>query len=356
MSRPSNDTKPLSTFPPKLQGQVTKSATPARLPDATLQGGASYVTSLANSLFRFHKRPESTSSSTHILTREPPPRSLERSESSSSTLVGRPVAPAPALNIELPVPPEAIQKSTQPVPRLSRLKIDLPSEHDIDSTGLSPPPQSKRSQTSRDPRPISGPPTLPIVPFLEVTLCSPTTSPTEGGVGSLINMYISCDSTMNAELPPFPDTAVHRDSSASLPRLATSPSGWPATRLPALSAIDVPVDVPPEDIGSSLKAAISLGAVGGRPTHTHLLPATPHPKLLSARASSPAGATDGSQYPDSEGDAPPSSEVSVISDTKASPQSGASREGQSLVRDHPALQTLPSSRSLSSHTSGQIVK
>lgn len=351
ISRPLNDTKSLSTFPSKIQGQVTKSAIPARSPDATPQGGASYVSSLAKSLFRFPKRTGSTSSSTHLLIREPasrshsPTSSLERSESSSSTLpVGRPMTPA--LNIELPVPPEAVQKSIQPIPRTSHLKIDLPSQHSIDSTSLSPPPRGKRSRISQDPRPISGPPTLPIVPFLEVTLCSPTTSPTEGGVGSLINMYISRDATMSGELPLCPDTAVHRDSSVSLPRSTSSPSGWPATYLP--SVVDLPVAVPPEGIDSSLKAAVSIGAVGDRPTHTHLLPPAPHPKLLSARATSSAGATDGSQYSDSEGDAPPSSEASAARDTNASAQSGASREGQSSVQDYPA-RILPLSRSLLSH-------
>ncbi|KAN0120953.1 hypothetical protein V8E52_004222 [Russula decolorans] len=354
ISRPLNDTKSVSTFPSEIQGQVTKSATPARSPDATVQGGASYVFSLAKSLFRFHKRIGSSSSSTRMLMREPPSRghsptsSLESSESSSSTLpVGRPTAPAS--NIELPVPHKAVQKSTQPVPRMSPLKIDLPSQHGIGFTKLSPPPRGKRSQTSRDPRPISGPPTLPIVPILEVTLCSPTTTPTECGVGSLINMYISSDATLSGELPPFPDTAVHRDSSASLPRSSSSPSGWPATRLPALSAVDLPVSVTPESIGSSHKAAVSIGAVGGRPTHAHLLPPAPHPNLLSARATSSAGATYGSQYSDSDGDAPPSSEVSAARDTKASAQSGASREGQSSAQDHPAPRTLPLSRSLLSH-------
>jgi hypothetical protein len=349
ISRPLNDTKSLSASPSKLQGQVTKSTTPARLP-----GGASYVSSLAKSLFRFHKRTMSTSSSTHVLIREPssrghsPTSSLERSESSSSTLpVGRPTVPA--LNIKLPVPHEAVQKSTQPVPRVSHLKIDLPSQHGIDFTGLSPPPRGKRSRTSRDPKPISGSPTLPIVPILEVTLCSPTSSPEEGPVGSLINMYISSDATISGELPPFPDTASHRDSSASLPR-STSPSGWPATRLPALSAVDLPVGDSPEGIDSSLKAAVSIGAVGGRPAHAHLLPPAPHPNLLSARATSSAGATDGSRYSDSEGDAPPSSEASAARNTKASPQSGASREGQSSVQGHPALRTLPLSRSLLSQS------
>ena len=351
ISRPLDDTKSFSTLSSKLQpeGQVTKSATPARLPDAT-QGGASNVSSLAKSLFRFHKRAErtkSTSSSTHMLMREPSTSShsstssLEHSESESSLSIlpfRRPFIPVS--NSRPPVPLEAVEKSTQPVPHLG---IDLPSQQGVESTVLSPPPRDKRSQIPRDPRPISGPPILPNVPFLEVTLCSPTTSPTEGGVGSLINMYISQDASISGELPLFPDTPVHRDSSASLPQSTSSPSGWPRNRLPALS--DVPVDVPPEGIGSSLKAAVSIGAVGGRPTHPDLFPLAPHPNLLSTRATSSAGATNGSQYSDSEGEAPPSSEASAARDTKASAQSGASREGQSSVQDNPALRTLPLSRS-----------
>ena len=131
ISRPLDGTKPLSRFPFKSQGQMTKSATPARLPG---------VSSFARSLFPFHKKSRSSSSSTHLLTREPPSRghsptsSLDRSDSSSSTLpFGKPVAPA--LNIELPVPPQIAQKSTQTVP--GHLKIDLPSQDGMDSTGLS---------------------------------------------------------------------------------------------------------------------------------------------------------------------------------------------------------------------------
>lgn len=334
ISRPLDDSKSLSTFLPRIQGQATK--------PATLQGGAKYVSSLAKSLFRSHEKTRSSSSSTFMLTREPPSRShspalrLERSDSSSSTpTFGRPTSFAS--NFELPVPPEAAQTSTQSVPPL---KIDLPLQHGIDTTGLSPPPRGKRSQISRDPKPISGsPPT--IEPFLEVTLCSPTTPPESGTSSSLINMFISRDATMSTELPLFPDTAVHRDSSASLPRSTASPSGWPAARSPALSAADRPVAVPPERLGSSLKYAVSIGAVGGGPTDTHLLPPASYPSLLSTRARSSTGATNGSQYSDSESDAPRSS--------AAGAQSGASREGQSSVQGNPAPRTLPLSRSLLSH-------
>ncbi|KAI0279292.1 hypothetical protein BGY98DRAFT_459394 [Russula aff. rugulosa BPL654] len=162
-------------------------------------------------------------------------------------------------------------------------------------------------------------------------------------------MFISRDATMSTELPLFPDTAVHRDSSASLPRSTASPSGWSAARLPALSAADRPVAAPPERLGSSLKYAVSIGAVGGGPTDTHLLPPASHPSLLSTRAISSTGATNGSQYSDSEGDGPRSSAASAARDTKAGAQSGASREGQSLVQGNPAPRTLPLSRSLLSH-------
>jgi hypothetical protein len=343
ISRPLSDTKSLSTFPSKMQGRVTKSATPARLPDVTPPKG---VSSLAKSLFRFHKKAGSTSSSTHMLISEAPSRghspnsSLELPESSSSTLPsGGPIAPAS--NIGVPVPPEAVQKST-------RLETDMPSqpEHGIDSAGLSPPPRGKRSRISRDLKPNSRSRKLSLAPLLEVTLHSPTTPPEECISSSLINMYFSRDATMSAELPPFPDTAVHRDSSASLYRSITLPSGWPATRLPAQSAVDRPVSVPPEGIGSSLKASVSVGAVGGRPAHPLLRPLAPHAKLPSARTKSPPGAADESQYSNSEGDAPPSSEASAARDAKAGAQSGASREERPSVHDHPALRTLPLSRSL----------
>lgn len=334
ISRPLDDSKSPSTFLPEIQGPVSKSTISARSPGATLQGGVSYISSLARSLFLFHKRSASTSSSSRMLIHDPPSRSssptssFESSEPSGSFLpVKRPISPAPALHIDLPVLPEAVQKSAQP----SHLKIGSPSQHDVDSTGLSPPPRGKGSQISREPRPISGSRALPTVPLLEVTIYSPTTPPTEGGVDTMINMYISRDPTMSAELPPFPDTAVLRDSSG--------PSGWPGTRFPALSEDDLPVDVPPEGSSSTLKAALSTGAVGGRPL---LPPATPHTKLLSARATPLAGANQHSRF---EGDAPPSSVVSAVRDTKAPTQSGASGEGRSSVQDRHALRTLPSSRS-----------
>lgn len=339
ISRPLDDTKSPSTFLPEIQGPVSKSTTPARLPGGTLQGGVSYISSLAKSLFLFHKRSASTSSTTHMLIQEPPSRghsptsSFERSESPDSILpVKRPISPATALHINLPVLPEAVQKSTQP----SHLKIDSPSQHDVDSTGLSPPPRGKHSQISRDLRPISGSPALPTVPLLEVTIYSPTASPSEGGVDTSINMYISRDAILSAELPPFPDTAVLRDSSG--------PSGWPAARFPALSEDDLPVDVSPEGTSSTLKAALSTGAVGGRPL---LPPSTPHPKPLSARATPPAGAN---QHSRSEGSAPPSFVVSAVRDTKAPTQSGASGEGRSSVQDRPAPRILPLSRSSSSQS------
>lgn len=318
ISRPLNGTKSFLLFPPKTQRQVTKST--------TLQGGASSVSSLAKSLFRSHKKTGSTSSSTHMLIREPPSRghspasSLERLDSSSSTLPsGR---PTPELIFQFPMPPEAAQKSTRPNP------------HGIDST---------RSLISRNRKP---PAIVP--PFLEVTLCSSPTTPPKGGVGSeQINMYISSDDTMNAELPPFPDTAVHRDSSVSLPRSFTSPSGWPATRFPVLSAIDPPMTVPPGGFGSPLKAVVSMDAAAERPADVHILPPAPHPTLPPTRTTSLSGAANGSRYPDSEGEAPPSP---AARDTTAGAQSGASREGPLSDQGHPALQTLPLSRSLLSHS------
>jgi hypothetical protein len=327
ISRPTYDWKPQPTLPPDIQGPVTKTALPARSPGTTLQG---HVCSLAKSLFRPHKKTGSTTSTTHLLIPAPPSRShsptshLERSGSSSSSLlVGRPIAPASVLDAELAVPPEAIQKSIPPVPRLNHLTIELPPQHDLYSTGLSPPPRGKRSRISRDLWQTSGSPTVPIAPFLEVTLYSPTASPTDG-VSSLINMYISRYPTTSAELPPFPDTAVHRDSSVSLPVS-------PTTRLPAASAVDIPVTVPPEDVGYPLKAAVSIGAVGGRPTPFHppgLRPELPPHTTLP-------------QYSDFEFDAPPSSEVRVDRETNARAQSRSAREGQASVRGRPTLRALP---------------
>jgi len=336
----SKDTKTLPTFPSEIQGPMTKPATPARSPGSIFQGGASYI----SSLFQSHKKTGGKGSSTHMQTAAPT-SNFQRSESSSLTLpVERPIAPTPLSDVGLTMHPEANQKSTQLVPHL---KIDLPPQHVVNSTGLSPPPRGKRFRVSHGLRPITGSPTLPIVPFLEVTLCSPTTSPTVDGIGSLINMYISRDPTMSTELPPFPDTAGQRDSSTSLPMSTSSPFGSPATRLLAPSAADLPRAAPPVSIGSPLKAAVSVGAVGGKPTQALLAPPL---ELLSTHTTSPAHSTSASRYPDSKGDAPPLPEESATRDTKAL-QSGASREGQSLVQDHPTIRVppLPQSRRLLSH-------
>jgi hypothetical protein len=359
-SGPTYGWKSRSTSTSEIQGPVTKMAPPAHSPDTIFQGRTSHIRSLAKYLFRPHRKTGSTTSLTHLLTPVPPSRShsptssLDRSESSSSILrVGEPIVPASVLDAELAVPPEAIQKSTHPLPRLNHLTIDLPPQHSLNSTSLSPPPRGKRSRISRDLPPILESPTMSIVPFLEVTLCSPTTSPTADGVGSLINMYLSRHSTMSVELPPFPDTAGHRDSSASLPLSGPEDPVSPTTRLPA---VDHPVVVPPEGVGL-LKTAVSIGAVGGKPTRTH--PPCPHPELPPVHATSPAESADMSQYSDSEADARASSEESA--ETNASAQSGASREGpsRSLVQDRPSLRALPlpSSRPALSHAqSGQLHK
>lgn len=345
ISRPMCDWKPQPTSEPKIQGSVTKMAPPACSPDAILHGGRSNIYSLAKSLFRPHKKTRSTTSITHLLAPTPPSRthsvtsSFGRSESLfSAPLVGEPIAPAPVIDAELvgpPVPPKAIQKGTQPAPSLNHFSIDLPPQHGSNPTSLSPPPRGKRSRISRDLSPIPGSPALPVVPFLEVTLCSPTTSLTEDG--TLINMYFSRYPTMSAELPPFPDTAGHRDSSVSLSLSGSEPPVSPATGLPAPSAVDLPVAGSSEGVGLPLKAAVSIGAVGGRPSHAH---PPPRPELPSVHASSLlADTTDADQYSSSKVDAPPSSVVGAF--TGASTQSRASLEGRTSVQDRPALRALP---------------
>lgn len=349
-SAPTYGWRSQSTYTSETQGPVTKTAPPAHSPDTILQGRTSHLRSLAKYVFRPHRKTGSTTSLTHLLTpsrSHSPTSSIDRSESLSSTLrVGEPIAPASVLDAELAVPPEAIQKSTHPLPRLNHLTIDFPPRHGSNSTSLSPPPRGKRSRISRDLPPILESPTMPIVPFLEVTLCSPTTSPTADGFGSLINMYMSRHPIMSAELPPFPDTAGHRDSSVSFLPSGSEDLVSPTTRSPP---VDLPVTVPLEGVGIPLKAAISIGAVGGRPTHTH--PPGPRPELPPVYATSPADSTDASQYSGFEADAPTLSAESA--ETNVSAQSGASREGpsRSLVQDRPLLRALPlpSSRPAVSH-------
>jgi hypothetical protein len=344
VSHPTYDWKPQPTPPPDIQEPVTKTAPPAHSPDSVLQGGPSNIYSMAKSMFRPHKKTESTTSSTHLLVPARPSRShsptssLERPESSSSSrLVGSPIAPASVLDAGLAVPSEVIQKSTQPAPRVDRLTKDLPPQHDLDSAGLSPPPRGRQSRISRDLRPISVP------PFLEVTLCSPTTSPTVDGVGSLINMYISRYPTMNAELPPFPDTAGHRASSVFLPLSSSELPVSPTASFPEPSAVDLPVSVRSEGDGHPLKAAVSIGAVGGRPTPSH---PPGHRPELPAHTTSPVDALQSLEgYADRE--------------ANASAQSRTSHEGQSSGQDRPALRALPSPPSrpaLSSAKSVQLHK
>jgi hypothetical protein len=357
ISRPMYDWKPQSTFTSKIQESVTKPAPPRRSADTILQASRSRVYSLAKSLFRPHKKTRSTTSFTHLLApsrSHSPTSSFGRLESlSSDSMVGGPIPPAPVSDTELAVPPKAIQKNTLPALPLNHLSIHLPHQHPSSPTSLSPPPRGKRSRISRDLSSVPGSPTMPVVPFLEVTLCSPTTSLTGEGVGSLINMYISRYPTMSAELPPFPDTAGHRDSSVSLPLSSSEPPASPANHLPAPSTVDLPVAVPSEGIGLHLKAAVSVGAVGGRPTHAH---SAPRPELPSAHATSPADSIDASRYSDSEGDASPSLEVGAVRKTSASAQSRAPREVRSSVQGRPVIRALPLPPSRHAPSPAQIVQ
>lgn len=256
-----------------------KTAPPAYPPDF-LQ---SSVSSLPKSLFHAHKKSGSANSSTSLLKTEQsshsrsPSLSLNRSESSSSTSsVRKSIPPASVLDAELAVPPEAIQKPTL-APQLKLLTIDLPPQLDLNSPGLAPSPRGKRSRVSRDLNPIPGSPPIavapPSAPFLEVTLHSPLASPVTDGLGSLISMYISRHSAMSVELPPFPVPAVQRDS-----------------------PVDAPSNIQP--FGFPLKAAVSIGAVGGRKLHAH--PPAAHPELPPVPLVSPAESSDASQYSDSE--------------------------------------------------------
>ncbi|KAH9974823.1 hypothetical protein BJV74DRAFT_183974 [Russula compacta] len=303
ISRPTYDWKPQSTFSSTTQEPAMKTVPPA-YPPGFLQNSA--PSSLPKSLFQAHKKSGSANSSTSLLKTERSSRSrssslsLNRSESSSSTSsVRKPIAPASVLDAELAVPPEAIQKPTQ-TPQLRLLTIDLPPQLDLNSPGLAPSPRGKRSRISRDLNPVSGSPPIAVAPqsapFLEVTLHSPLASPLTDGVGSLISMYISRNSTMSVELPPFPVPAVQRDSPVDAPS-NIQPSGPSTTRLPTTSALDFPVIVPPEGVGFPLKAAVSIGAVGGRKPHVH--PPAAHPELPPVPAS-PAESSDASQYSDSE--------------------------------------------------------
>ena len=344
ISRPIHDWKPQSTFKSEIQGSVTKPAPPRRSAHTILHGSRSRVYSLAKSLFRPHKKTRSTTSFTHLLAPSPPSRSLsltsslERSESLSSPMVGEPIAHAPVSDTELAVPPKAIQKDTLPPLPLNHLSIHLPPQHASSPTSLSPPPQDKRSRISRDPSPVPGSPTMPVVPFLEVTLCSPTTSLVGEGVGSLINMYISRYPTTSVELPPFPDTAGHRDSSVSFTPSSSERPVSPTTHFPAPSAVDLPVAVPSEGVGLHLKATVSVGAVGGRPTHAH---ASPRPVMPSSHTTSLADSINASRYSDSKRHAPPSLEVGAVKKTSANARSHASREVRSSVQDRPVIRALP---------------
>jgi hypothetical protein len=165
-------------------------------------------------------------------------------------------------------------------------------------------------------------------------------------------MYISRYPTMSAELPPFPDTAGHRDSSVSLPPSSPEPPVSPTTHLPVPSAVDLPA-VPPVRVGHPLKAAVSIGAVGGGPTASH--PPGLRPEL-PAHATSPADSTDTSRYSDSEADAPLSPEVCADREANASAQSSTSQEGRSSVQNRLALRALPLPPSRPAASSVQIVQ
>ena len=305
ISRPKHDWKPPAMFSSLISGPVRTSAPPARPPDSIRRGNVSGPSSLPK--FLSHKKTGSSNSSTRLLTTEPPLRfsspspSLDRSKFATSSVLVAPApvelsvppqairkpAPTSIVDVELSAPPQANRKHAQTGQQLRLLTSDLSPQPNSDPTGLAPSPRAKRSRVSRDGdlNLISESPTTAAAspsdaPFLEVTLHSPRSSVTGHGVSSLISMYLSRDSSTFVELPPFPAAAVPHDPS-----------------------VDLPVIVPDEGAGFSLKPAVSVGAVGGghlhRPTSTH--PELPSPVPLA----SPGHSTDPSQYSDSEVDSPP---------------------------------------------------
>jgi len=328
VSRPKYHWTPPATFSCPIKEPVTKTAPPAHPPDS-IRGSVSRPPFLAKSLFQSHKKNGSANSSTGLLRSEPLSRSHSPSpslERPSSLLFQKPIAPTSVLNAEIDVPPQAIQKHSQTISQLNISKSDLSPRPD--SIGLTPSPRVKRSRVSRDLTTTSESTTTPVVPsspapFLEVTLHSPRTTVTGDGVGSLISMYLSRNSS-TFELPPFPAAVVQRDSSVD----------------------DLPVTVPHESVGFPLKAAVSIGAVGGKKRRLH--ESASHPELPPLPLASPADSTDPSQYSDSEAGSPPppplpsqvrptlrpTQPLRLSRTTSVNTQSRTSRDRQSTEQSH----------------------
>ena len=292
VSRPKYEWKPQARFSAFMRGSVTKTAPPAHPPGSIHRGSVSRPSTLARSPFQAHKKTGSANSTARLLTPDVPSRShspslsLERPEDWSSGLLAQePIAPASLLDAELSLLPQTVQKHPQ-MARLNLSTSGLKPQLNSDSTGLTPSPRSKHSRVSRDQNLASGSSTKPVVspsnaPFLEVTLHSPRDSVTGGeDVGSLISMYLSRNSTASVELPPFPAAVVQRDSS-----------------------VGIPVAVPHEGFGFPLKAAVSIGAVGGK--QRLVLPPVAPLEPAPAPLASPADSTDASHYSDTEAGSPP---------------------------------------------------
>jgi len=322
VSRPKYHWTP-ATFSCLTKEPVAKRAPPAHPPDS-IRGSVSRPSFLAKSLFQSHKKNGSSNSSTGLLRSEPLARSHSPSpslERPSLLLVQTPIAPTSVLNAEVDLPPQAIQKHSQTIPQLNISNSDLHPRPD--SIGLTPSPRSKRSRVSRDLSTTSESttPSSP-APFLEVTLHSPHTTLTGDGVGSLISMYLSRNSS-TFELPPFPAPVVQSDSSVD----------------------DLPVIVPHESVGFPLKAAVSIGAVGGK--KRHLPSSASHPELPPVPIASPADSTDPSQYSDSEAGSPPpplpsqvrptlrpTQPLRLSRTTSVNKQTSTSRDRQSTEQSH----------------------
>lgn len=300
VSRPTYDWNPQSTFAPPSQAQITRTAPPAHPPSTILQRSAPRTLFLGRSLFQPRKNTGSMDSSTRLLTPEPlsrshsPSLSLNGSEISVvTTVVQKPVVPASVLDAEPSPPRPVIQRHTETGP-LQLLTADPPQNGFVPYS----PPRHSRIYSSLSP--IPGSPSIPqsAAPFQEITLHSPAVNrpPTTDGIGSLVNLYFSRKSTESLDLPPFPSTAVPRDSSVSLPFTGYVP---PARRVPAATSVGSPAVIPHEGVVSPPEAALSVGGGYGR------RPPVATPNSQPAPVISPVDSTEPSQYSDSEAESPP---------------------------------------------------
>jgi hypothetical protein len=343
VSRPTYDWKPQSTFAP---AQSTRTAPPAHPPSTIRQESASRPLSFGRLLVRPHKKAESTSSTTRLLTPEPlsrnhlPSSSLSGSEISvATTVVRKPIVPASGLDAGLSLPPSAIRKhrETGPPPQL------LTADPQNGSTGLTPYLYPGRSSISSGLGPILvSPAPQSAASFLEVTLHSPAvnSSPiTTDGRGPLISMYISGKSTESSDLPPFPAPAVPRHS-----QVGSTISDYvpPVRRVPAPSSLGSQAVIPRESVVAPPKASLSIGAVTGR-----YAPIRSSASILSsppAHAVSPSDSTDASHYSDNESPQEPEPTLILPVSQSTTQPLRFSRAGPSTTSERRLLDPPQSSR------------